>query len=126
MLDAASEAQILDKLESLERYGIGFVFDEQGVPGQSLQLISTPSLKQSKLGACDMDELMMSVSQTASLPVPVLSRISSHFASKACRMSIMIGKVLEVSDMKKILLHLSQIDQPWASSNLLIMMNSHH
>ena len=35
------------------------------------------------------------------------------FASRACRMSIMIGKSLKKSDMYKVLRNLSGIDQPW-------------
>ena len=122
-MDAASEAQVLDKLVSLRKHGLDFIQDECACPGKRLKLTAVPALKQFQLDSCDMDELMLSVSQTASLPVPVLERIARNFASKACRMSIMVGRSLDHKEMKRILEHLSEIDQPWVSVqyNLLVL-----
>lgn len=35
------------------------------------------------------------------------------FASRACRKSVMIGTALNVDQMKKIVRHMSEIEQPW-------------
>ncbi|KAF9346191.1 hypothetical protein BGX26_002323 [Mortierella sp. AD094] len=41
------------------------------------------------------------------------SKVRSLFASRACRRSVMIGHVLNHSQMKKIVRHMGEIDQPW-------------
>lgn len=40
------------------------------------------------------------------------------FASRACRKSVMIGSALSMSDMRKLVDHMGQIDQPWVCSSL--------
>ena len=35
------------------------------------------------------------------------------FASRACRKSVMIGKPLDKNEMKKLVHHMAEIDQPW-------------
>ena len=35
------------------------------------------------------------------------------FASRACRSSVMIGRALSATDMRKIVTHMGQIEQPW-------------
>lgn len=37
------------------------------------------------------------------------------FASRACRKSVMIGTALSKADMKKLVDHMAEIDQPWVS-----------
>ncbi|KAG0364939.1 hypothetical protein BC939DRAFT_461161 [Gamsiella multidivaricata] len=41
------------------------------------------------------------------------SKVRALFASRACRRSVMIGHVLNHSQMKKIVRHMGEIDQPW-------------
>lgn len=40
------------------------------------------------------------------------------FASRACRKSVMIGKSLTTSDMRKLIDHMGEIDQPWVKNCL--------
>ena len=35
------------------------------------------------------------------------------FASRACRKSIMVGTALNIHQMKKLVSHMSDIEQPW-------------
>jgi len=35
------------------------------------------------------------------------------FASRACRKSVMIGTILNLSDMRKLIDHMGDIEQPW-------------
>lgn len=44
------------------------------------------------------------------------------FASRACRKSVMIGTALSKADMKKLVVHMSEIDKPWVN----IFANSRH
>ncbi|KAF9109505.1 Mismatch repair endonuclease pms2 [Mortierella sp. AM989] len=41
------------------------------------------------------------------------SKVRALFASRACRRSVMIGHVLNHSQMKRIVRHMGEIDQPW-------------
>jgi DNA mismatch repair protein PMS2 len=41
------------------------------------------------------------------------SRVRAMFASRACRMSIMIGRKLDQKTMGKVVRQLSGLDQPW-------------
>ncbi|KAI1321801.1 hypothetical protein EDD11_000077 [Mortierella claussenii] len=41
------------------------------------------------------------------------SKVRNLFASRACRRSVMIGHVLNHSQMKRIVRHMGEIDQPW-------------
>jgi DNA mismatch repair protein PMS2 len=59
-----------------------------------------------------------SLSSNSTLRSPLASRLRlpklvSMFASRACRMSVMIGKALTTSDMVGITRRLSTISQPW-------------
>lgn len=42
------------------------------------------------------------------------SRVRSMFASRACRFSVMIGKALKLSNMRQIVDHMSEMDNPWS------------
>ena len=41
------------------------------------------------------------------------SRVRAMYASRACRTSVMVGTALSADKMRKMLEHMSAIDQPW-------------
>lgn len=41
------------------------------------------------------------------------SRVRSMFASRACRKSVMVGDPLSQSDMRRLVDHMGEIEQPW-------------
>jgi DNA mismatch repair protein PMS2 len=43
-----------------------------------------------------------------------LPKVRPMFASRACRMSIMIGRALKRAQMVKVIRNLGKIEQPWA------------
>ena len=43
-----------------------------------------------------------------------LSRVVAMFASRACRMSIMIGTALSTKEMQRVLTNMATIDNPWS------------
>ena len=45
--------------------------------------------------------------------VPVLPKLMSMFASRACRSSVMIGTALKMGEMTGIVRRLEGIEQPW-------------
>ncbi len=52
------------------------------------------------------------------------SKVRSMFASRACRMSIMIGKKLDDATMNKVVKNLSGLDQPWNWYAFKALINS--
>ena len=44
---------------------------------------------------------------------PRPSKVRSMFASRACRLAVMIGDVLNKRDMYKLVRQLSNLEQPW-------------
>lgn len=44
------------------------------------------------------------------------SRVRAMFASRACRMSVMIGTALSFSEMKRLVTHMGEIEQPWVGT----------
>lgn len=42
------------------------------------------------------------------------------FASRACRKSVMIGTALSKADMKKLVDHMAEIDQPWVNITRIV------
>jgi DNA mismatch repair ATPase MutL len=51
------------------------------------------------------------------------SRIRAMFASRACRKSVMIGKSLTKTDMRRLVDHMGEIEQPWVSYQYFIKSN---
>lgn len=45
--------------------------------------------------------------------IPRPSRVKQMLASRACRSAIMIGKTLNVTDMRRILTQMSTMQNPW-------------
>lgn len=41
------------------------------------------------------------------------SRVRAMFASRACRKSVMIGTALGKTDMRRLIDHMGEIEQPW-------------
>ena len=41
------------------------------------------------------------------------SRVRAMYASRACRTSIMVGTALSIADMRRMLEHMSAMEQPW-------------
>ena len=41
------------------------------------------------------------------------SRVRAMYASRACRTSVMVGTALSVENMKRMLEHMSAMEQPW-------------
>ena len=92
-------------------------------------ITSVPVAKQSSkiLNLKDIDELLfvlsetelnsgsitMSSSENSNLTNVKSSSLRSIYASKACRKSVMIGDALNMTEMKRIITHLHEIEKPW-------------
>ena len=70
-------------------------------------------------GVDEIDEILSHLTDTGQQEEHYESaRLRKVFASKACRMSIMIGTDLTKKQMINVVRHLAQIAKPWVSRNV--------
>ena len=86
------------------------------------QLLSLPYSKGVQFGPEDIHELASLLGDAHLHPthhshnnneVVRLPKLRAMFASRACRMSIMIGRALTKAQMRKVVKNLAGIEQPW-------------
>lgn len=69
--------------------------------------------KNYQFGKEDIDELLFMLQEDSLNTSYRPSRVRAMFASRACRKSVMIGSDLSQADMRRIVNHMGQIEQPW-------------
>ncbi|XP_022251208.1 mismatch repair endonuclease PMS2-like [Limulus polyphemus] len=111
-LTASSEATLLENVEIFHKNGFEFCINEDATVGQRVKLISVPVSRNWTFGKSDIDELLFMLSDSPGVLCRP-SRVRQMFASRACRKSVMIGTPLTISDMKKLVSHMKDIEQPW-------------
>lgn len=77
-------------------------------------LTAIPVSKNYIFGKDDIEEMLF-ILKDAHVTTCRPSRIKSMFASRACRKSVMIGRHLSKNEMKNIVKHMGEIEQPWVS-----------
>jgi DNA mismatch repair protein PMS2 len=123
------DEEILEQRAAIfSKSGFNFQFDDSERPGRRARLITVPFSHNVQLGPADVQEMLFLLKDNVcQLCRP--SRITSMFASRACRSAIMIGDSLPLPQMRKVclfdkalfsshnffqILHqLSRLDQPW-------------
>ncbi|KAN0062513.1 ATP-binding mismatch repair protein [Thecaphora frezii] len=116
-LSASDELVASEHIETLKRNGFEIEVEENGLPGRRVRLVSQPVSRGTVFGVKDLEELLyllrdLTPSSSASLSVRC-SKARAMFASRACRKSVMIGTALKTRQMKRILEHMGEIEQPW-------------
>ena len=97
-----------------EKNGFKFDINLEAPPTQRIKLTSLPMSRNWTFGADDIDELIFMLAEGgATSEVLRPSRVRAMFASRACRSSVMIGRALSFSEMRRIVAHMGQIEQPW-------------
>ena len=77
-------------------------------------MVSLPMSKNWTFGKDDIDELIFMLAEGGeSREILRPSRVRAMFTSRACRRSVMIGRALSGSEMRRIISHMGQIEQPW-------------
>jgi len=115
-LTAGDEATLIDHLEVFEKNGFKFEVDLEALAGRRVKLVAVPTSKNWVFGKEDIDELIFMLSDAggdlegASIRP---SRVRAMFASRACRTSVMVGTALSKADMRRLITHMGQIEQPW-------------
>ncbi|KFM76962.1 hypothetical protein X975_06697, partial [Stegodyphus mimosarum] len=102
----------MDNLHIFEKNGFKFNIDEENSSGNKIQIVSVPMSKNWSFGKEDVDEMIFMLTDNPSRMVRP-SRINQMFASRACRKSVMIGTSLTIPMMKKLVMHMGEIEQPW-------------
>ncbi|XP_041363621.1 mismatch repair endonuclease PMS2-like isoform X2 [Gigantopelta aegis] len=111
-LTASNEAILVDNLEIFKKNGFDFLIDDTAEPTKRVKLLSTPISKNWHFGKEDIEELVFMLTDSPGVMCRP-SRVRQMFASRACRKSIMVGTALKNSQMKKLLCHMGEIEQPW-------------
>lgn len=111
-LTAANEAILMDNVEIFRKNGFDFEINHNAEAMKKIKLISLPTSKNWTFGVEDIEELIFMLSDSPGVMCRP-SRVRKMFASRACRMSIMVGTALNHAQMKKILYHMGEIEHPW-------------
>ncbi|XP_071976594.1 mismatch repair endonuclease PMS2 [Engystomops pustulosus] len=111
-LTAVNEIVLIDNIEIFKKNGFDFIFDEDAPIMERVKLVSLPTSKNWTFGQQDIEELIFMLSDCPGVMCRP-SRVRQMFASRACRKSVMIGTALTTHEMKKLVAHMGEIEQPW-------------
>ncbi|KAH1002612.1 hypothetical protein HUJ04_008685 [Dendroctonus ponderosae] len=107
-LTAAARSTLIEHEEVFKKNGFSFE------TGENIFLTSIPIGEGCVLGKPDIDEMIFMLQEDDSRKTMCRpSRVRSVFASRACRKSVMIGKSLSRTEMKNLVAHMGDIEQPW-------------
>lgn len=111
-LTAVSENILIENIDIFRKNGFEFLINEDAQVMERVKLVSLPTSKNWTFGPADIEELIFMLSDSPGV-ICRPSRVRQMFASRACRKSVMIGTALSVSEMKKLVGHMGEIEQPW-------------
>jgi len=113
-LTAAEEITVMDHLDLLELNGFGVQVDESARVGGRVRLVAQPVSGNTSWEVSDLEELLHLINERGSNEVVRPSKTRRMMASRACRMSTMIGDGLTIKQMSRIVKQMGTMDQPWA------------
>ncbi|XP_041063261.1 mismatch repair endonuclease PMS2 isoform X1 [Carcharodon carcharias] len=111
-LTSVNETVLVENLDIFRKNGFDFIINEQAPPTDRVKLVSLPMSKNWTFGPQDIEELIFMLSDSPGVMCRP-SRVRQMFASRACRKSVMIGTALHISEMKKLVTHMGEIEHPW-------------
>ncbi|XP_063363286.1 mismatch repair endonuclease PMS2 [Cydia amplana] len=111
-LTGVNEQILMDNLEIFKKNGFTFEINEDALPTKRVKLLTIPMSKNWIFGKEDIEELLFMLRESTSEYCRP-SRVRAMFASRACRKSVMIGTALSKADMKVLVDHMAEIDNPW-------------
>uniref|UniRef100_A0A3Q2Y2V9 Mismatch repair endonuclease PMS2 n=1 Tax=Hippocampus comes TaxID=109280 RepID=A0A3Q2Y2V9_HIPCM len=111
-LTAVNENVLMENIDVFRKNGFEFQIDEDAQVMERVKLVSLPTSKNWTFGPADIEELIFMLSDSPGVMCRP-SRVRQMFASRACRKSVMIGTALSTSEMKKLVGHMGEIEQPW-------------
>ncbi|CAL1528442.1 unnamed protein product [Lymnaea stagnalis] len=111
-LTASNETILMDNLDIFKKNGFDFLIEPEAPPTQRVKLTSAPTSKNWNFGKDDIEELLFMLTDSPNVMCRP-TRIRLMFASRSCRKSVMIGTALNKSEMKRLVCHMGEIEQPW-------------
>ncbi|KND04087.1 DNA mismatch repair protein MutL [Spizellomyces punctatus DAOM BR117] len=111
-LTAQQELIAAEHEDILRNNGFQIAFDPDAPPSQRVTLLALPQSKGVSFSIKDLEELLHKLGDGADEDVRC-SRLNTLMASKACRTAVMIGTALDMGQMKKIVVQMGEMDQPW-------------
>lgn len=89
-----------------------------GNSGHKVSLTGMPVSFGWQFGQEDIEELIFLIREggndgTGSNAIPRPSRVQQMLASRACRGAVMIGTALNLNDMNRLVIQMSQMRNPW-------------
>ncbi|XP_051925592.1 mismatch repair endonuclease PMS2 [Hippocampus zosterae] len=111
-LTAINKNILMENIDVFRKNGFEFQIDEDAQVMERVKLVSLPTSKNWTFGPADIEELIFMLSDSPGVMCRP-SRVRQMFASRACRKSVMIGTALSTSEMKKLVGHMGEIEQPW-------------
>lgn len=117
-LEFSTEDELLvyQHLHALRAGGFDLVYDENACPTKRFSLVSQPASKHTVFVENDLKDIVDGLrNEMFSKNVKILRppRVRAMFASRACRMSIMVGTALHKRQMQKVVRNLADIEHPW-------------
>ncbi|KAK4872638.1 hypothetical protein RN001_014667 [Aquatica leii] len=112
-LSAANEELLIDNLDTFQKNGFKFLIDSTAPATKKVKLSAIPISKNYIFGKDDIEEMLFMMQEEVNVTACRPTRIRAMFASRACRKSVMIGCPLNQSDMRRLIDHMGEIDQPW-------------
>ena len=111
-LATVDECVLMDNIDIFRQNGFNFNINESAETTQKVQLVSVPVNRNWTFGVEDVEELIFMLSDSPGVMCRP-TRVRKMFASRACRMSTMVGTALSRDEMKGIVAHMGQMDHPW-------------
>ncbi|XP_078485445.1 mismatch repair endonuclease PMS2-like isoform X2 [Ciona intestinalis] len=108
-LTPAGKIILVENLEIFRKNGFGFKISSDEA---TIHLTTIPTHNPHPLGPPDIDEMIFMLSDAPGVMCRP-TRVRRIFASRACRMSIMIGTSLTKRQMFRLIRHMSEIVHPW-------------
>ncbi|CAG9837822.1 unnamed protein product [Diabrotica balteata] len=110
-LTAGNECILIENLHVFKKHGFSFKIDQDAPCTKKVSLSAIPISRSFVFSKEDIIEMLYMLQVSSQSCVP--SKLKKMFASRACRKSVMIGTDLSKTDMKKLIDHMGEIDQPW-------------
>lgn len=111
-LTAINESILIENIEIFRKNGFDFEINNNAESGQKIKLTSLPISQTWSFGKEDIEEMLfLLIDYPGKMCRP--SRVYQMLASRACRKSVMIGTALSHKDMRKLVNHMGEIEQPW-------------
>nr|CAH7718006.1 unnamed protein product [Callosobruchus chinensis] len=111
-LTAGNESLLIENVDVFKKNGFNFKIDESAPCTKKIFLTAIPMSRNFVIDKNDIDEMLFMLQQSNNSTVRP-SSVRAMFAMRACKKSVTIGKSLSKSDMKRLVDHMGEIDQPW-------------